>query len=67
MYKRNLFASTAPVPGAYDNLVQAKKDIPGLEFVVVTARGESEREGSQKWIDQHFPGVFREMFFTGAL
>lgn len=65
-YARNLFAGTAPVEGAFDSLVQAKKEIQGLEFVVVTARGESERDGSQKWIDEHFPGVFREMFFTGA-
>lgn len=66
-YAKNLFAGTAPVEGAFDALIQAKKLIPGLKFVVVTARGESERDGSQKWINEHFPGVFREMFFTGAL
>jgi len=66
-YQRHLFAETAPVPGAFESLVRAKNSIPGLEFVIVTARGEPERLGSQIWVDKFYPGVFRELYFTGAL
>lgn len=67
MYARNLFADALPVAGAFEALVRAKETIPGLEFVIVTARSEAERLGSQIWVDKHYPGVFRELFFTGAL
>lgn len=66
-YQRHLFADTAPVEGAFESLVRAKETIPGLEFVIVTARGEPERVGSQIWVDKFYPGVFRELYFTGAL
>ncbi|KAL7410073.1 hypothetical protein BDY24DRAFT_401306 [Mrakia frigida] len=65
-YQRHLFADTAPVEGAFESLVRAKETIPGLEFVIVTARGEPERVGSQIWVDKFYPGVFRELYFTGA-
>lgn len=32
----------------------------------MTARSERQREGTEQWLDVHFPGVFHQLHFTGA-
>jgi len=65
---RDFYASmrlfdAAPVPGSRVG-VQALHDM-GFKLIIVTARGPEEKEGSWKWVDKWFHGLFDNMIFTG--
>jgi uncharacterized HAD superfamily protein len=64
--KRHFFEHAVPkllpVPEAQDGLERLAKH---GDLVIVTARRESIRPITETWLDQHFPGVFRDMMFSG--
>jgi hypothetical protein len=66
MFSRGVYRNSLAVEGAAEGLA-ALKELDGVRLVVVTARGEDARETSQRWLNEHFPGVFDELYFTGAL
>lgn len=55
MFGRGVYRDSLPVDGAKAGLL-ALKALGGIRLVVVTARGEDAREGSQQWLDDNFPG-----------
>lgn len=42
-----------PVPGAREGLLKLKE--MGYTLIVITARSESQREGTEKWLETHLP------------
>jgi len=64
LYASGLMERTPPIPDARTYLHQLRD--MGFNLVLVTARSESQRPGTEHWLAEHYPGVFNEMHFTGA-
>ncbi|EIW67034.1 hypothetical protein TREMEDRAFT_34170 [Tremella mesenterica DSM 1558] len=59
-----LYARSLPVKGAKEGLERLKE--MGYRLVIITARDEAQREGTEDWLAEHLPDIFDEMHFTGA-
>ncbi|WVO22348.1 uncharacterized protein IAS62_003678 [Cryptococcus decagattii] len=64
LYQNGLYMRAPPVPGAKEAL-QKLKDM-GYCLIIITARSESQREGTEDWIMEYLPDIFDEIHFTGA-
>ncbi|TXT15585.1 hypothetical protein VHUM_00088 [Vanrija humicola] len=64
LYRAGLMERPTPIPGAKEGL-QALKDL-GYTLIIITARSEVQREGTEQWIAEHLPDLFDEIHFTGA-
>lgn len=42
-----------PIPGAKEGLLKLKE--MGYTLIVITARSEVQREGTEKWLETHMP------------
>ncbi len=51
-----------PVAGAQEVLGRLKED---FNLVLVTARNDEFRPQTASWLQQHFPGLFRDVVFAG--
>jgi hypothetical protein len=56
----------APVPGARAALLALKAAHPALDLQVVTARSRKQEADTQKWLAEHFAGVFSRVHFLSA-
>lgn len=60
-FKSQHFNDGIPViPGAFDSLLRLKSH---CELVVVTSRQHAIRDATLEWIDNHFPGIFEDVYF----
>ncbi|WVQ99221.1 hypothetical protein IAU59_006353 [Kwoniella sp. CBS 9459] len=64
LYQGGLYMRAPPVPGAKEALHRLKEI--GYNLVIITARSESQREGTEDWIAKYLPDIFDEIHFTGA-
>ncbi|KAL1413597.1 hypothetical protein Q8F55_001372 [Vanrija albida] len=64
LYRAGLMERPTPIPGAKEGL-QRLKDL-GYTLIIITARSEVQREGTEQWIADHLPDLFDEIHFTGA-
>lgn len=64
LYSMGLYTRSLPIDGALDGL-RRLRDL-GFRLILVTARSESQRESTEKWLEQYYKGVFEECYFTGA-
>ncbi|WVQ82411.1 hypothetical protein IAT38_004539 [Cryptococcus sp. DSM 104549] len=64
LYKSGLYMRAAPVPGAKEALQKLKA--LGYRLIIITARSESQRTGTEDWIAAYMPDIFDEIHFTGA-
>jgi phosphoglycolate phosphatase-like HAD superfamily hydrolase len=53
LYRNGLMDLPVPVPGAREALLELKRR--GYTLVVITARSETQREGTEKWLETHLP------------
>ncbi len=49
-------------PGSREVLKQLKEK---YELIVVTSRRKSVEQETQRWLDEHFPGLFSKLILTG--
>ncbi|OXG99951.1 hypothetical protein C370_07378 [Cryptococcus neoformans A1-35-8] len=64
LYAEGLYMKAPPVEGAKEALKRLK-DL-GYSLVIITARSEGQREGTEEWITTYLPDIFDEIHFTGA-
>ncbi|KAK8864211.1 hypothetical protein IAR55_001457 [Kwoniella newhampshirensis] len=64
LYRKGLYMRAPPVPGAKEALHKLKH--MGYNLIIITARSENQREGTEDWIAQYLPDIFDEIHFTGA-
>ncbi|WVR07247.1 hypothetical protein IAU60_004288 [Kwoniella sp. DSM 27419] len=64
LYQGGLYMRAPPVPGAKEALTRLKE--MGYDLVIITARSENQREGTEDWIAMYLPDLFDEIHFTGA-
>ncbi|ORY32550.1 HAD-like domain-containing protein [Naematelia encephala] len=64
LYAQGLYWKSPPVPGAKEGLLKLKA--MGYDLIIITARSERQREGTEDWIAQYMPDIFDEIHFTGA-
>ncbi|WWC70412.1 uncharacterized protein I206_104363 [Kwoniella pini CBS 10737] len=64
LYQAGLYMKAPPVPGAKENLHRLK-DL-GYNLIIITARSENQRAGTEDWIAKYLPDIFDEIHFTGA-
>ncbi|WVO16370.1 hypothetical protein L204_104045 [Cryptococcus depauperatus] len=64
LYQNGLYERAPPVVGAKESL-QRLKDM-GYSLIIITARSESQREGTEDWLAEFMPDIFDEIHFTGA-
>ncbi|WWC61656.1 uncharacterized protein I303_104240 [Kwoniella dejecticola CBS 10117] len=64
LYQGGLYMRAPPVPGAKEALHRLK-DL-GYNLVIITARSENQRAGTEDWIAEYLPDIFDEIHFTGA-
>ena len=72
----------APIPGAKERLQELKQRgyryvLPSYShllvhcalssrLIIITARSEKQREGTEDWLELYLPDIFDELHFTGA-
>ncbi len=61
-YKTPEFMKILPLDGAINGINSL--EVGGNKLIIVTGRPEYEREISEEWIGQHFPGRFSSFYFT---
>ena len=54
------FTGIAPVPGAREALEELKED---FDLVVITSRQHAIQDETRRWLDAHYPGIFRKVLF----
>lgn len=54
---------STPIPGSVEAVSALAKR---YDLFLVTAKPERLRDMTEWWIDRHFPGMFRELRFTGG-
>ncbi|ODO08959.1 hypothetical protein L198_00698 [Cryptococcus wingfieldii CBS 7118] len=64
LYAEGLYMKAPPVEGAKEALKRLK-DL-GYSLVIITARSEGQREGTEEWLTTYLPDIFDEIHFTGA-
>ncbi|WWC89535.1 uncharacterized protein L201_004459 [Kwoniella dendrophila CBS 6074] len=64
LYQGGLYMRAPPVEGAKEGLHRLK-DL-GYNLVIITARSENQRSGTEDWIAEYLPDIFDEIHFTGA-
>lgn len=60
-YQSRHFLHLPLIDGASDALSQLKNS--GYDLVVVTSRQHAVQQQTLQWLDRHFAGVFREVYF----
>ncbi|OCF60381.1 hypothetical protein L486_00014 [Kwoniella mangroviensis CBS 10435] len=64
LYQGGLYMRAPPVEGAKEGL-RRLKDL-GYNLIIITARSENQRTGTEDWIAEYLPDIFDEIHFTGA-
>ncbi|WWD17491.1 hypothetical protein CI109_101932 [Kwoniella shandongensis] len=64
LYQGGLYMRAPPVPGAKEALHKLKA--MGYNLIIITARSEAQRAGTEDWIAEYLPDIFDEIHFTGA-
>ncbi|WVW83660.1 hypothetical protein I302_105681 [Kwoniella bestiolae CBS 10118] len=64
LYQGGLYMRAPPVEGAKEGLGRLKE--LGYNLIIITARSENQRTGTEDWIAEYLPDIFDEIHFTGA-
>ncbi|BEI82408.1 hypothetical protein CcaverHIS002_0302760 [Cutaneotrichosporon cavernicola] len=64
LYRAGLMDRPKLLPGAREGLTKLKG--MGYSLIVITARSEVQREGTEAWLEDNLPDLFDEIHFTGA-
>jgi uncharacterized HAD superfamily protein len=62
-FKTNIFKNLEPVNYSQEAVNILKKN---NDLIIITARQEEVIEITQKWIDEYFPNMFSDIFFTNS-
>lgn len=63
-YETDIFRNLKPVEGAQDTIQQLSKK---HTLYVLTSRTPEIRKESETWLAEHFPGMFKEVLYTGQI
>ena len=64
-YKSREFTEIRPVEGAQDACAKLKRG--GHNLFIITARPASREAATMEWVEKFFPGLFRQVIFTGGM